>query len=70
MKTGHKYITLDDTSKKKPYRVKVVQAGKCVHVGRYKTIEEAIEARDNRLKKNILSEDIPVKSLKREDIPW
>ena len=76
---GNKYITYDRRSSVRPYRVRVYQHGerKLKYVGRFSTIEEAIEARDNYIQKMALQnknedmqDSLDCESLKATEIPW
>jgi hypothetical protein len=50
-KTGHKNIEWQESRKR--FRVQFYRDNKYTFIGRYKTIEEAIEARDNYLKEEL-----------------
>jgi len=81
----YKYITTDSRSKVKPYRVRVYDKslGRLKYVGRFETVERAIEARDKYIQKSLILSDqeedvvspdlknyLKTDSLKTTEIPW
>ncbi len=80
-----KYITYDRRSIVRPYRVRVYQSGegKLKYIGRYETMEKAMEARDNFIDKMTLQKEknsenikedlennLNCEPLKESEIPW